>query len=439
MRTVCALLCVAVLATGAYADDDVAKRMLDSKDVRVRARVATQVPVYVGQKTEISFDLMTTSFFKGAPTWRVPDVAGAIARQESQFAVNGSSDLDGRTYATQTWTIAVYPQRVGTIRVPAIAVVMKAADGSKTVEVPTRIPAVSFEVRRPDGVTGDVIAATSFRAEAVLEGDTKGLKVGDALRRTIIMTIDGAPAMVIPPLPETSIDGVGVYPDPPRVDDVQGRGSLIGTRVESVSHVFERPGSYTLPAVRLQWFDLSAKALKEITLEAVTITVAKNQDLAAGMTDSADEPASEETSGSWFGAFFSALFSALFGAWAVHRYGDRVQRWFAERKTAKHESEAAHFGRLESACAANDAAGTMKALLAWIDRRAAPATGSLPAFVSAAGSSALADAVRELEQSLYAKSAAASSWKGDALGGALRQARRGHAQGTPPGLIRLNP
>lgn len=64
----------------------------------------------------------------------------------------------------------------------------------------------------------------------------------------------------------TAPDGVGIYPDAPLVEDRVERGSVEGVRTDKVTYVFEKPGTYALPALSQPWWDIDDKQAKSETL-----------------------------------------------------------------------------------------------------------------------------------------------------------------------------
>lgn len=79
--------------------------------------------------------------------------------------------------------------------------------------------------------------------------------------------------MAFTPLFFSKIDGLGVYPAEPIVEDSYDRGSLKGKRVETVTYVFEREGSFEIPEIAIWWWDLGRKALRKVVLSSLRATV----------------------------------------------------------------------------------------------------------------------------------------------------------------------
>ncbi|MDF1700011.1 MAG: hypothetical protein P1V36_02475 [Planctomycetota bacterium] len=446
MRVVLAVLLACLLAPPLRAEES--EDLVASGVVRVDVTAAPERP-YVGQRATVTLVLKTSRFFRGAPTFRVPDLPGAILRQESAFAVNGSETIEGETFATQSWELTLYAQTLRPIVVPPIAVTMRVAGkGAEILEVAARTASIQVQPRLPEGApAGELILSARGLTMAASREPEEGraLHVGDALRRTITLTVADAPGMLIPPLPAFEHLGLAVYPDPAQVTDKTDRGSLTGTRVESTSYAFERPGTYELPGYEVAWFDLSTESFQTASVPALTVEVAPSADLAAGTEAAEGDQLGEDTAPSapplqWLTTLAGVL-SLVAAGWVLwRRYGAAVQAHRAARQRERENSEAAHYKRLIEACGANDAGRAMQRLLAWVDRRAGGHTGSLAAFVRTADDRDLTAAVEDLDAHLYGPASDPEAWRGAALHVALERARaRGASTPARDPLPPLNP
>ena len=68
-------------------------------------------------------------------------------------------------------------------------------------------------------------------------------------------------------------EGVRVYTAAPAVTDSSDRGEVTGQRVEPVTYVCEKPGTYRLPGLTLTWWDLGEKKLKRVRLPSRLLEV----------------------------------------------------------------------------------------------------------------------------------------------------------------------
>ena len=96
----------------------------------------------------------------------------------------------------------------------------------------------------------------------------------------------------LPPITMPEPTGMSAYPGKPVVEDQAGRGTLTGTRNDSVTFVCERAGEFLFPAVTIPWWDTDANELKKIRLAGVTVTVSE----APGNAKQADVTSASEPS-----------------------------------------------------------------------------------------------------------------------------------------------
>jgi hypothetical protein len=334
-------------------------------DSRVRVSVQPAKGARVGEPVTFTVELMTTRWFSAGPRLPELDVAGAVVRRLSSFGINGTADIGDTQYTTQAWEYTIYPQRAGAFEIPALRVRMFPA-GRQPVDATTE-PA-RFEVEALPG--GAALSAAAFTADqSYARGDE--LRVGDALTRTVTLSAEGTPAMLLPPLGAPEAEGMTAYPKGPSVTDTINRGAIRGVRVEETSYVFERPGAYRFPEIRISWWNSRTKAIETVTLAGFDVEVAPNPDLAPA----ADAPpaAVEETGFAWWIVVAPALLFALL----LSLRGPVLR--FRERWAM---SESASFQALRRA---RDPHATYLALGAWLARAGLEPDAALRAEVDALG------------------------------------------------------
>ena len=228
----------------------------------------------VGQHIRVFVDVLFLGQMPRPPRVVLPDVAGAqVLRLESQ-ATTMSDTVDGQAYVGQRFEFALYPRRGGAIVVPSAAVTLLDAAGDAAGAATGR--ELRTEVSVPAGVdpSGPVIATRRATLEEQWKPAlTTAFKAGDALVRTITREADDIPAMAMRDLAFTVPPGVRVYIDPPQSEDHQNRGELVGKRIDRVTYVFERGGSFGIPGVAQPWWDLGAGRLQVARRPAVTVAV----------------------------------------------------------------------------------------------------------------------------------------------------------------------
>ncbi|WP_233382955.1 hypothetical protein [Methylobacterium sp. C25] len=121
-----------------------------------------------------------------------------------------------------------------------------------------------------------VIATTNLTVTQAWSQDSKQahLKIGDALVRTIRREASGMPAMGMADLVFAAPSGVRLYVDPPRSLDRINRGEVVGSRIDTVTYVFEKPGAYDLPELKQSWWNLASHEARTETLAGTHVAVA---------------------------------------------------------------------------------------------------------------------------------------------------------------------
>jgi hypothetical protein len=232
------------------------------------------------------------------------------------------------------------------------------------------------------------------------------------------------PAMAMRDLAFAAPPGVRVYVEPPQDEDRQNRGDLVGRRIDRVTYVFERGGSFVIPGIAQPWWDLGSKRLRTLQAAAVTAAVAAAP---VAQRHSWNKPAVWLLSGLAAGTAL-AFIALVRWAWPRLRAVSAVRqaRWLA--------SEPKAFRDLEAACRGGEAAAIYRAFSIWRQRVPIQAM--------------LAPLAEELELALFGHPAPAA-WpleKSRAFADKLRAARRtlreretGRADHARRGLPPLNP
>lgn len=434
-----------------------AQELIDSGQLIVRTRLEPEGEVLAGQKVVLWVEMLTATWFPSAPRLpRTLEVPGAIVVQPDSSSVNLTERVGGVTLSGVSRRYLVFPQDAGTIETPPVPLTLVVAleSGAPSPELSCEAPSQRISARRPPGSEGlgFVLAAPGLTVSERWDPDPAGeLKLGESLTRTVAVTIDDAVAMLIPPLAMEPLEGIGLYPGKPELDDRANRGQLTGRRTDSVTMIMEAEGAYELPEVVYHWYDLRRGELREEVLPAVTVTVLPNPELAAEhFSETREEESAAEVDGEadvagrWRYALPVGAITVIL-LLVIRRRIARIPATLAERRRRRAEGEAHYFELFSRAAAAGDAADTMAALMAWLDRTGDGAGTTLRDFVERAGDPELTEQAEALTRILYGGPAADNAgWSGDSFRRLVARARTSirsepHEQHGPPALPPLNP
>jgi len=262
----------------------------------IRLEAGREGATWLGQELELRLDLWSDGVSFGNQSFLLPEVKGAYLLQADSSTVKLNESRDGVAWQGLRYTFLLYPQRAGRLQVPPFEVRFSARAGydSEPSGFTFRTPALFIEALVPPGAdaSGLVVTSTSFSVESSwkpgLTGDSPAnLQVGDAITLEVTRRARDVPGMVFAPLPDFSIEGLGVYPDAAQVNDRINRGELTGSRSDSVTFICEREGNYEIPEMRFQWWDPEQEVLAEKVIPARELVVVANPAYASSVvTDS---------------------------------------------------------------------------------------------------------------------------------------------------------
>ncbi len=423
-----------------------------------------------------------------------PDLPNAVVKRLGKD-VRYDSTQGGRRYNVVERRYAIFPQASGSLAIPAPVFSGRIPDSrpgfgpqppdfgfggfdsffQSLRPVHRRGPEVKLDVRpRPAGATGaDWLPAQSLSLSESWSPDPPVFRVGEPVTRTITVLARGLEGTQLPALPQSGDPGLKAYPDRP-VTETQVQGVyVLGKREEKIAFVPVHPGTFTLPAIQVRWWDTGDDRPKVATLAARTVKVLPGTgSQAAGPPAALPSPATEPpaqpetgtapsasatplqppaavSQGARFSDFLAGYWpwvaGALLAVWLVTLWLWRRER--REQPTARAPREpdgipaAAARRDLQHACAANDPAAARDALLAWgqaVLPERPPRT--LGALAEATADPAARAAIEALDRALYAPSGQA--WDGAAFGRTVGSALESSAKSrrdTPDPLPALYP
>jgi len=339
--------------------------VLAAEDIILRTAVSPE-DVWVGQKVVLHVDVLAKDGWAQLRKVADADVNGAyLIRLESQ-GTRLSETIDGDSYTGQRYQFMLFAQRDGKITVPPIPVDVEirtwGADGGTRTERMSS-PSVVFGVRTPPGAEGihGLISTGSLTADQSWDPETEDLKVGDAIKRTIALRADDLSGMAFAPTMHDKIDGIGIYPSEPVVEDRFARGDLVGTRIETVTYVFERAGNFELPSVERTWWDTGSEELQQIVLSGL-----KPRITGGSLTEPAPLQQAEQQQDNRL--LLALLMLILVSGVGLLVFGRRAAAGWRAWRNVRSEAEVAYFQRIRYAAKSDDSDAVLRETMRWLDR-----------------------------------------------------------------------
>ena len=358
----------------------------------------------------------------------------------SVFDIPGATveDLERRSFqrrvGNRTWLVtelryAVYPQKSGTLTIPAIGFTAREVQPGRSLlgaRLGRRLRMASSPIELqvksvPDDFPGEVwLPARELNLTEKWSLDPESLEVGDSTTRTLTLIAKGLQGSQLPPL--SSIQGtmnipeLRFYPDQESIEQSELADGLQGQRIQSEALVARSGGNWTLPEIRIPWWNTETDTLQFAVLPARSVSVSAlsipGTEAPTVVTDSA--PSSTAVLPVWIwilsgSGWLMALVLAVL-LWTRHRAGHT-----GPSNSVPSETAAADLRQALVAVRRNletgDVAALRRAVLDWASCHHDRRFGSLSALARVS-SDELARQLQSLDRSLYGVDEAAGSYQG---------------------------
>ena len=348
--------------------------------------------------------------------------------------------IDGERFGVYEKRYVIFPQRSGPLQIPDILFRGEVTDGSSnfvfrnmnTRRVTAFIEGITIEVKeRPASLPRGEgwLPVTGLALEETWSGDLGALKVGDSVVRTLTLRAEGLDGAVLPPFSPENVKGLNLYPDPADISRTFVDGSIVGTRIETTTHVALEAGVIEVPSLDIAWWDVNSDSARTTSLPATRFEVAtvegvlpseqaiaSTQEIQAllepeplvdqAMIDAQAEAEFIAIDGGlvrwtqWLLIAFVLLLIAIMGK---RRFGAASQQLFADWRAAQSPAanEKAAFAALNAACASSSNKAIRDALITWANHYCAAEIRSMEDLVRMSPSQELTEQAKSLQSTLF--------------------------------------
>lgn len=207
----------------------------------------------------------------------IPEIAGASVQPAGEASASASV-IDGRRYNVYVSEYVLFADAPGQLRIPPVEVMARLevplGASRRALGLPIRSNETLLNVLPPPPeypANKPWLPATSLAIESgfnVNQGQT-----GTPLTFDVVIRVEDALASQVAPLDLAFPSSIKAYPESPRLTDTIGRSEVRGERIERYSLVPTAPGIFTLPEVRLTWWNTQTGRMAESTLAAREIEI----------------------------------------------------------------------------------------------------------------------------------------------------------------------
>jgi len=359
-----------------------------------------------------------------------PELADAvIAKMDEDH--NYTANVKGVDYSIIERKYVIFPQKSGKMTIKPLVLTAEVVSNTRpsfnglfnstqTKRVVSK--EITLDVKpAPASFTGTHwLSAEQLEIRQEWSGDFEQMKVGEPLTRTLSLQAKGATVSSLPELNAIKADEhLKTYPDQPILKEQKAADGLLALREEKIALIPSKIGSYTLPAIKIPWFNTKTNKTEIATIPETTIIVAAGAATTPAVSSTVTKPQpdnstliiqtpTEQPVSNWL---WVSLFLAL--GWLITIFYFLTNRPAPRPVVENTEAELslkASINQLKKACADNNALAAKNALLVW---------GSLKFSATSLGAIAdccdarLRDEILKLNHVLYAKDAPA--WSGKKL------------------------
>jgi len=348
--------------------------------------------------------------------------------------ISYTTERDGQAYRVLERRYAVFPQASGELVITPVAFEGEVVGQGEATMGLSRLFARGKRVR----LRTPVARATALSPPADFPGrtwlpaknlqlteewskDPDSLRAGEPVTRTLRLQAAGLSAEQLPEIAVTVTDGVKEYGDQPIIRTTTDTDWVHGVREQRIALVPAKKGTYSLPEIRIDWWDTERNAPRQATIPARILRVAAGVQGGGAASIAADviPQAAPPIVTLWRRpALWQGLCALLIFLWFITFIAWR--RAHAGRQT-KAAAGGAELGApqqppqsLQRACSADDARGAREALLHWgLANWPAQPPRSLPALAQRLTDPGLRGELAALDRALYAPDPL--PWRGEAL------------------------
>lgn len=406
-----------------------------------------------------------------------PDTDAALVRQTGSDGVN-TVEKNGQSYQVVTRHYLIFPQHSGHLSITGPELSGEIPDRTRALGLsdpfsgllanspfngmfgttkPIRLHAEPIELDvqpRPASAGASYwLPARNVTLQAHWNPSQLQAHVGDPITLDLQLQADGLTAAQLPDLSTLLAvpAGLKAYPDAPNLKDTPRDNDVVGSREQSIALIADEPGQFTLPELRLTWWDTRTNQTRETVVPAQTITMLpapgtggsvqaptqNSQSVAAGPSSgerrSTPATSSEvfrpptttapgESPWKWISLALALLWGSTLAAWLITHRRKRPERTMGtvsdssrspdDKETRSPPLRAAFL----AACRGNDAIAARRNLLLWAN---AEWTGTrirgLNALAKLINNAEIARQLQALDRACYA----ADPWNGAALATAV--------------------
>ncbi|MCD8549087.1 MAG: BatD family protein [Shewanella xiamenensis] len=406
-----------------------------AKNLFIDAKVSSD-EAYVGQLITYKVKLyLAVELQRGV--LNAPVIEGAQIKQIGEDK-DGSEIIDGRRYRVIERTYGIIPDLPGQVNIKGatfsgdVLVESQRRGGmfgfNESRPMQAGAPSLSIQVNpAPASFLGQWLVADLVVLKESFPEDVKEFTVGSPITRTITLLASNADENSLPDIVQGLPPELKSYPEKPQRQSFVRDAQIVSQYSITSAIVPSKAGTFTLPEVKVPWWNPHLKRQEMATLPARTIQVK-----GGAVVDTPIEPnwqanTSTRNEGSWSANLFALLWLVTLIAWGVTLVAWRRALKRQTPVNTQVQPQPLVLGNglkgLEQACARGHVSDILQQLQQYFSEQAAR---PMTLDKIAAQSNELAEAIRQLQALAYGGKANSGTQLADAVKALLSAVKSGN-------------
>ncbi|MGB1028312.1 BatD family protein [Pseudoalteromonas marina] len=182
--------------------------------------------------------------------------------------------VDGKRYLVITREYLIQPQKSGPYTIAAPVFQGRVQQNYRQLEVSAIGEDQQIEIKPiPSDYKGAWLPSELVNLGEEWQPSDDTIEVGTPITRTITLTALGVTKEQLPDIEMPTINGIRSYPDQKENNNAVRNGRVVSQQTASYALLPQTPGTYTLPEIKLPWFNTKINRISFATLPARKITV----------------------------------------------------------------------------------------------------------------------------------------------------------------------
>lgn len=274
------LLILSVYSANAMATDSSFSELVEKGEVKIAIDPFDSSEIVINQPLDIRVSVLSKLPIYEDFKLDYFDVSGAVVNVAPALSQSTIQQIEGQSWYMQQAQITIYPLQAGKFEIPQIQASIAVENQSKQIlsgRVKTELQNFTITSLEELESINKFVASpkVELTTETLNKPNTDTFQVGDAVEVKYRLSADNVHVMMLPDFTSHDIEGVEVYAQPAKDENVQNRLSKSNTavRTQTITYVFSEGGEFELPVQTIKWWNTKTKSLEVLSTTKTVFNV----------------------------------------------------------------------------------------------------------------------------------------------------------------------